>query len=271
MPLLRQPSKSIVTSLISSMELTFDEFCSFTSTITKDASDIINSRDPSSIRTEAKPDGTLVTNTDCDVEMFIRSRIEEKFPSHGIIGEEYDDKIKSSPYAWIIDPIDGTTSYHFGVPFFGILVGLLKDGNPVFGSMRLPMLNHMLVGDGSQCMIDGVRCKVKTFDGFERALILTSDDVRMSNSIYCESWNRLRESGASFRTWGDCYGYYLLCSGKADAMFDLDLKPCDILPIIPIIKGAGAKIVDFGIKEATDLSACVPELGDKISTLFANN
>ena len=133
------------------MDLTFDEFCFFYKHfITKDAADIINSRDLSSIRTEAKPDGTLVTNTDCGVEMFIRSRIEEKFPSHGIIGEEYDDKIKSSPYAWIIDPIDGTTSYHFGVPFFGILVGLLKDGNPVFGSMRLPMLNHMLAGDGSQ-------------------------------------------------------------------------------------------------------------------------
>ena len=54
-------------------------------------------------------------------------------------------------------------------------------------------------------------------------------------------------------------------------MFDTDLKPCDILPIIPIIKGAGAKIVDFGKNEATDLSACVPELEDKISTLFANN
>jgi fructose-1,6-bisphosphatase/inositol monophosphatase family enzyme len=270
MPLLRQPSKSIVTSVISTMELTFDEFCSFTSSITKEAADIIISRDPSSIRTSAKPDGTLVTNSDCDIEILIRSRIEEKFPTHCITGEEYDDKIKSSSYTWIIDPIDGTTSYHFGVPFFGILVGLLKDGIPLFGCMRLPVLNLVLVGDGSQCMIDGSQCKVKKFDGFERALILTSDDIRMSSSVYSESWSLLRESGATFRTWGDCYGYYLLCVGKADAMFDLDLKPCDILPIIPIVKGAGARIIDFGKNEASNIAACVPELGDKISGLFAN-
>ena len=251
------------------MELTFDEFSSFTSTITKDAADIITSRAPSVIRSSIKDDGTLVTNTDCDVERLLRSRIEEKFPTHGIIGEEYEDSIKSSSYTWIIDPIDGTTSYHFGVPFFGILVGLLKDGNPLFGSMRLPMLNHMLVGDGSQCVIDGMQCNVKQFNGFESALILTSDEERMNKSIHCEPWIRLKETGATFRTWGDCYGYYLLCSGKADAMFDLNLKPCDILPIIPIIEGAGARIVDFGLKEGSDLSACTPELEEKISLLFA--
>jgi len=131
------------------------------------------------------------------------------------------------------------------------------------------MFNQVLAGDGSQCFIDGTRCSVKKFDGFEKSLILTSDDVRMTESIYCESWNRLRETGATFRTWGDCYGYYLLSTGKADAMFDVNLKPCDILPIIPIVEGAGARIVDFGENEASDLSVCVPELEEQISQLFA--
>jgi histidinol phosphatase-like enzyme (inositol monophosphatase family) len=252
------------------MELTFDEFYSFTSTITKDAADIITSRKPSSIETRTKPDGTIVTDTDLKVESLIRSRIEEKFPDHGIIGEEYDDNVKSSPYTWIIDPIDGTTSYHFGVPFFGTLIGLLNEGKPIFGSMRLPMFNQMLAGDGSQCIINGNRCKVRKFDGFEKSLILTSDDIRMNESIYCESWNQLRKTGATFRTWGDCYGYYLLATGKADAMFDINLKPCDILPIIPIVEGAGARIVGFGKNDATDLAVCVPELEEKISSLFAN-
>jgi fructose-1,6-bisphosphatase/inositol monophosphatase family enzyme len=250
------------------MELTFDEFYSFTSTITKEAADIIVSRDPSTIEARTKPDGTLVTETDLEVEMLIRSRIEEKFGDHGIIGEEYDDNIKSSAYTWIIDPIDGTSSYHLGVPFFGTLVGLLKYGKPLFGAMRLPMLDQMLAGDGTQCIINNNRCNVKEFDGFEKCLILTTDEGRIIESTYCDSWKQLKKTGATFRTWGDCYGYYLLSAGKADAMFDIHLKPCDILPILPIVEGAGARIVDFGKNETCDLSVCVPELEDEISNLF---
>ena len=131
-----------------STELSFDEFYSFTSTITKEAANIIT-RNNSSVSTSTKSDGTMVTDTDLEVERLIRTRIEEKYSSHGIIGEEYDDDIKSSPYTWVIDPIDGTTSYHFGVPFFGTLVGLLEEGKPIFGTMRLPMFDQMLAGDGS--------------------------------------------------------------------------------------------------------------------------
>lgn len=250
-----------------STELSFDEFYSFTSTITKEAASIIT-RNNSSISTSTKSDGTLVTDTDFEVEKLIRARIKETYTNHGIIGEEYGDDIKNSPYTWVIDPIDGTTSYHFGVPFFGTLVGLLKEGKPVFGSMRLPMFDQMLAGDGSHCLINGKRCQVKKFDGYEKSLFLTSDEGRMYESSYGKSWSILKETDATFRTWGDCYGYYLLCIGKADAMFDLDLKPCDILPIIPIVKGAGAKIVEFGKNDNRDLSACVPEIEEKISKLF---
>jgi histidinol-phosphatase len=251
------------------MDLTFDEFYSFTSTITQEASEIITSQNLSVIETSTKSDGTIVTETDLRIERLLRSRIEEKFPLHSIVGEEYPDKKKSSPYTWIIDPIDGTTSYHLGVPLYGTLIGLLKDEKPQFGSMRLPMFDQMLAGDGSQCLINGNKTQVKKFDGFENSLVLTSDDIRMNDSVYNKSWNHLRSTDATFRTWGDCYGYYLVCTGKADAMFDLNLKPCDILPIIPIAEGAGAKVIDFGETSYCDISVCIPELAEKVTKLFS--
>jgi myo-inositol-1(or 4)-monophosphatase len=253
------------------MDLTFDEFYSFTSTITQEASEIITSRNLSGIETSRKSDGTIVTDADLRIERLLRSRIDEKFPLHSIVGEEYPDKKKSSPYTWIIDPIDGTTSYYFGVPFYGTLIGLLKNGKPQFGSMRLPMFDKMLAGDGSQCLINGNKTQVKKFNGFENSLVLTSDEIRMSDSAYNKSWNDLRETDATFRTWGDCYGYYLVCTGKADAMIDLDLKPCDILPIIPIAEGAGAKVIDFGAIPYCDISICIPELAEKVTKLFAKS
>ena len=88
-----------------STELSFDEFYSFTSTITTQAANIIT-RNNSFVSTSTKSDGTMVTDTDLEVERLIRTRIEEKYPNHGIIGEEYGDDIKSSPYTWVIDPID---------------------------------------------------------------------------------------------------------------------------------------------------------------------
>jgi histidinol-phosphatase len=250
------------------MELTFDEFYSFTSKITKEASEIITSHNHSGIEASRKLDGTIVTDTDLRIERLLRARIDEKFPLHSIVGEEYPDKKKTSLYTWVIDPIDGTTSYQFGVPFYGTLIGLLKNEKPQFGSMRLPMFDQMLAGDGSQCLINGNKTQVKKFDGFENSLVLTSDEMRMNDSVYNKSWNHLRKTDATFRTWGDCYGYFLVCTGKADAMFDLSLKPCDILPIIPIVEGAGAKVIDFGNPPYCDISVCIPELEEKIQKLF---
>ena len=93
----------------------------------------------------------------------------------------------------------------------------------------------------------------------------------MEESAYSGAWNELKKKGATFRTWGDCYGYYLLCSGNADAMFDIQLKPCDILPILPIVTGAGCKTIDFGNAPNKDLAVCVPGLGDEIANLFSKD
>jgi fructose-1,6-bisphosphatase/inositol monophosphatase family enzyme len=252
------------------MELSFDEFYSFTSTITKEAAEIILS-ESDNLLANTKFDGTIVTETDLLVERHIRSRIEEKYHHHGITGEEFNDHQFGAQYTWIIDPIDGTTSYFHGTPLFGTLVGLLKDGHPVYGALRLPVLEQMVVGDGDRCVINGQDAKAKNFVSWEESLLLTTDERRIERSAYGDSWNELKKKGGTFRTWGDCYGYYLLCCGKADAMFDIQLKPCDILPLLPIVTGAGCETIDFGDTPNKDLAVCVPGLGGKVANLFSKD
>lgn len=252
------------------MDLSFDEFYSFTSSITNEAAEIILSQNENLVA-NIKSDGTIVTETDLLVERHIRGKIEEKYQKHSIIGEELNDHQTGSRYTWIIDPIDGTTSYFHGTPLFGTLVGLLKDDQPVYGALRLPVLEQMVAGDGNRCIINDRDSQSKNFKSWRESLLLTSDERRMEESSYSGAWNKLKKKGATFRTWGDCYGYYLLCSGNADAMFDIQLKPCDILPLLPILTGAGCKVIDFGNEPNMDLAVCVPGLDEEIGILFSKD
>ena len=249
------------------MDLSFDEFYSFTSTITKEAAEIILAAKENLVA-NTKLDGTIVTETDLKVERHIRSKIEDKYPEHGIVGEEFKDHQVGAQYMWVVDPIDGTTSYFHGVPLFGTLVGLLKDGKPTYGSLRLPVLDQMASGDGQRCIINDRVASAKKFESWEESLLLTSDERRIEDSPYSVPWNELKTKGGTFRTWGDCFGYYLLCAGKADAMFDIQLKPCDILPLLPIVTGAGCKTIDFGDEPNVDLVVCAPGIEGEISELF---
>ena len=239
------------------MMLTFERFYEFTEKISDSACKYLDEViDKTNIR--FKLDGTMVTNADMQIESHIRSEIENDFPEHSICGEEKQDSIKDSEYKWIIDPIDGTFSFASGVPLFGCLIGLLRNNKPLYGSMRLPFIkNAFISGDSSKCLLNGLPVSCNEDYDPTKSLILTTDDTRLSKSKFSKLFQHLINQGSIYRTWGDCFGYYLLCTGKADLMLDLDLKPYDILPIIPIILGAGA---------------CIQELpGEKFANILAYN
>src|SRR5690606_5768375 len=91
---------------------------------------------------EDKPDESPVTVADRETEAAIRSAIEARFPGHGIFGEEYGKRDADAEFTWIIDPIDGTRSFICGVPLFGMLLGVLHEGEAVAGSIRMPALGE---------------------------------------------------------------------------------------------------------------------------------
>ena len=146
----------------------------------------------------------------------------------------------------------------------------LDKGFPKYGSIQFPCLNNeLLTGDSSKCYLNNNLLKRKNFSSWEKSLILTTDENRISRSRFYENWSRLKELNGMCRTWGDCYGYYLLCTGLADVMFDIDLKPYDILPVLPILMGSGIKILDLSEKsDYTTIVACKPEILSTITEIF---
>ena len=249
------------------MPLSFDEFYLFAEKATASASSLVF-ENIDRVDAKFKSDKTIVTETDFCVENQIRNMIRESYPNHNIVGEEYDDFNNGSDYTWTVDPIDGTLSYAHGVPLFGLLLGLSFKDIPLYGSMRLPMIrNNFIAGDYSVCLLNGDQVQTKQFTGWPNSLILTTDLERIQNSKYSKIYQGLITKGSTSRTWGDCFGYFLLCSGRADLMMDLALKDCDITPIIPVILGAGAKIIQLD-GSFNNIVACVPELESLILELL---
>ena len=216
---------------------------------------------------QLKEDETPVTQIDLLIEKTLRKSISNHFPTHSIIGEEFEDKPGKSSYKWIIDPIDGTFALTKGVPMFGILVGLLHKEIPLYGCVRFPLMDKLICGNGQMSSENGMPVQCDNHTPLSHSLILTSDERRINESKYKSNWGHLNNLVSNHRTWGDCYGYYLVCTGKAHVMFDLDLKPCDILPLVPIIQGAGCEIIELE-EPFKDIIVCPKSLKTEILECF---
>lgn len=95
---------------------------------------------------DEKADGSLVTQADRWADAELRNAIHQAFPDHGILSEEAEHIFPSTEWCWIIDPIDGTTNFARGLPLWGISLGLLYQGTPVFGYVHLPPLQQSFYG-----------------------------------------------------------------------------------------------------------------------------
>ena len=219
-----------------------------------------------------KADASPVTAIDKNTEEMLRREIEKKFPDHGIIGEEWGNKNPDAEFVWIIDPIDGTKSFITGVPLFGTLIGLACGGEPILGLIDQPVLKERIVGDCRECLFNGspVRAAKNTeLDG----ITLLSSDFRYCEKARKANWRELENRAAIARTWGDCYGYMLVCRGLAHIMADATLEIWDAAALIPALRGAGVSYSDW--KGGTNIgnvdgliAACTPELHKKALELL---
>jgi len=193
---------------------------------------------------ENKTDASPVTIADKDTELTLQQAILAQYPEHGVSGEEHGDVNADKELVWVIDPIDGTKSFVSGIPLFGTLIGLMLKGRPLLGVADIPALNERWSGSailGSQC--NGKSCHTVATELGDARLYCTSPD--MLNHGQLQQFTALT-SQCRFRGFGgDCYNYTRLASGDIDIVMEADLKPCDILPLVPVIEGAGGVITDF--------------------------
>lgn len=194
---------------------------------------------------DTKPDSTPVTLADRQSELIMRQMIQNRFPDHGILGEEFEEINKGAEYQWILDPIDGTKSFISGTYLFGTLIALLKDGKPVIGAVNNPITNQFLIGDRSKTWLNGVPVSVRHCDSIEDATLLTTNPLTVHQYHDGDAFEKLIRKVKLFRTWGDCHGYYLVASGYADIMIDAAMHIWDVAALIPVIEGAGGIITDY--------------------------
>jgi histidinol-phosphatase len=187
---------------------------------------------------ERKPDGSFVTAADRAAETFMRERIAQAYPDDAILGEEFGATQGSSGRRWILDPIDGTFSFVHGVPLFGVLIGVEYDGCPNVGVAHFPALGDTIAAArGHGCRLNGASVRVS------RAAARLADALVVSNDPAAA--DDLIRGARKFRGWGDCYGYMLVASGRADVAFDPVVSEWDCAALAPIVEEAGGTFTDW--------------------------
>ncbi|MBN2365271.1 MAG: histidinol-phosphatase [Calditrichaeota bacterium] len=221
------------------------EFRKFIELLVRESGRIIKMYFRQDIRIEIKTDNSPVTIADKKAEERLRKLIEKEFPDHGIWGEEFGKTNESAEYQWVLDPIDGTKSFIYGVPLFGTLIALMRNGQPILGSIHLPVQNELLTGDNKQTDLNGRAVSFRACTSLSDAVLLFTDYEHFSRYQNRKKFDRLLQKVSMSRTWGDCYGYYMVATGRADIMIDAIMSPWDIMALVPVIRGAGGVITDY--------------------------
>ena len=214
-----------------------------------------------------KRDATPVTAADREAEALMRARIDDAFPGHGIIGEEFGAERADAEYLWVLDPIDGTKSFIAGNPLFGTLIALLHRGTPILGVIDMAILDERWLGvTGQPTTLNGAPVKKGPAPGAETGLAstilhTTSPDLFAGDDARAFAFLRGRVKDTHYG--GDCYSYALLASGFVDLVVEAGLKPYDYCALVPVIEGAGGIITDWhGERLGLDSDGRVAAAGD---------
>ena len=205
-----------------------------------------------------KGDDSPVTAADRGAEERIRDAIAAKFPDDGILGEEFEEVPGSNSYRWVLDPIDGTKPFVRGVPLFGTLIGLERDGRCVLGVSRFPGLDEVVYGaEGlgawwQQKDREPRRARVSAVASPAEALFCTANPRRWEDRGQRAAFNGFVRDFRLTRTWADCYGHMLVATGRAEAMVDPTMSLWDAAALLPILKEAGGRFVTWSGEERAD-------------------
>lgn len=254
---------------------TFQEFSDFVQSLTPAIRETVN-KYIGKVHVDYKADDSPVTLADKEIERYIVSQIESRFPEGVIVGEESGTHPASGNTSgrlieWIVDPIDGTKSFIHGVPLFATLIGVMVDGEPVYGAIYNPLLDDLIVGDNHVALRNGVQTRMRPCDSLAQATLLTTDILDVDKHRNIHDFMVLAKQCRILRTWGDAYGYCLLATGRADIMVDPIMSRWDLAALIPVIRGAGGTITDYyGGNPATgdSIVACSAALHKEVLALL---
>ncbi len=199
------------------------------------------------LRPEFKRDDSPVTIADRKAEELIRQRIEQQYPAHAIVGEEYGAQGSAdATHRWFIDPIDGTKAFVCGVPLYSVLLGLEIEGTVQVGATYFPALDEMLcAATGEGCYWNGRRAHVSTVSRLDKAVVVFTDPTSFARFGKGAAWERILAATYYRAGWSDAFGYMLVATGRVELMLDPIMAPWDCGPFPPIFLEAGGYFGDW--------------------------
>ena len=189
-----------------------------------------------------------VTEADKGAERAIRTLINQHYPDHGIIGEEYGTENPEADYVWVLDPVDGTRAFISGLPLWTTLIGLRFRGRPVLGLIAQPVLKEIYLGSprGSRLITPegSTPLRVRACPHLADAVIGTTDPHLYSGEEVA-AYANLRTATKLVRYGCDAYAFAMVAAGTMDIALETGLKPWDIEAIIPVIENAGGLVSNW--------------------------
>jgi histidinol-phosphatase len=200
----------------------------------------------SHLRVETKRDGSPVTVADRAAEEVARTWISARFPNDSILGEEFGAAGDERARRWFIDPIDGTKTFVRGVPLWGTLIGVARGEDVLAGAVYCPAVDEIVVASvGEGCWWNGSQARVSDCGDLAAATVLVTDDRFPGRPERGSRWTAVAADAAIARTWGDCYGYLLVATGRAELMVDNLMSPWDAAALVPVVREAGGEFSDW--------------------------
>jgi myo-inositol-1(or 4)-monophosphatase len=193
-----------------------------------------------------------VTEGDRAGEQAVRDVLAARVPNHAVVGEELGAVSADGdcPYRWVIDPIDGTRGFILGLPTWGTLIGLEKDGVPLMGMMDQPYVGDRFFSDGTSSYLRDRAGRTHRLRTRSTATIATAHMASTHPDIFAEGMERhvfdhMRAQARDTRFGTDCYAYCLLAAGLVDMVIEAGLQPYDVSALVPIIENAGGRITTW--------------------------
>lgn len=213
------------------------------------AADLILAESARGFATNTKADGSFVTTVDTAVERLLRHEIQDEFPEHAVLGEEFGTDDTDSDFQWVIDPIDGTLAFKMGLPFYGTLLCLTYRDRPIVSVVAHPSMGltyHAVIGGGAFRNGHAITTGNVGTRAIPSEMIGTGDAYAFRLAKSHRVWTTLQKQHPLVRTIPDCVGHTQAAQGSIGAMIDYHLNLWDFAATRLLVEEAGGKFVITG-------------------------
>ncbi len=252
-----------------------DELVAFAELLADEARSILREANAAPTDVQYKADASPVTDLDRRIEAHIRTFIDDRYPEHGVLGEEHGSRDLDADLVWVLDPIDGTAPFIAGIPVYGTLIGLAHHGRPFIGVIDHPATDDRWVGiAGKFARHNGRPVRTRRCELLEDAFVTNSNPDYLDTDEM-RAFAALKSRVRYVQYGGSCYAYAMLASGRTDIGLDAKFDPFDVFAPAAVIEGAGGIVTDWSGK-AIDLewrgqilAAGCPEMHTRAISILA--